>query len=366
MNRAQVASTRGLGAVTLAVVISLVAAACAPTVTTGPQTTVTAEPINAPSRAPAPTPPPDPRPAVVWPLTGLDATEASEAQRDRPALSIKIENTQEARPQSNLEFADVVFEEYVEAGISRLIAVYHSDYPKSVGPIRSLRPMDRNLVSQFSKVIVFSGAQRRFINAARKSGMVTIAQDVGSYGFFRTNDKPAPHNLHGYLEDFQQQSKGETAPKQQWPFAYPADLATATTEGKPASNIKINMSSYAKPQWKWDDDKDVWLRYERDTPHTTAAGTQLSASNVVMLWVTIQYTSAPKSVPETLVAGKSGKGYIATGGAYIPIKWTKKGQWDPFVFTTADGEPVVFAPGQTWVELVPNKGVGHTTSIDFS
>ena len=95
---------------------------------------------------------------------------AMETVLKQPAISVKIENTEQARPQTNLEFADVVFEENVEYGISRLIAVYQSDYPKEVGPIRSMRPMDKNIIGQFGGPLVFSGAQRRFINAAAASG----------------------------------------------------------------------------------------------------------------------------------------------------------------------------------------------------
>ena len=83
---------------------------------------------------------------MVFPLTGLDSTGASETVVKQPVLSVKIENTVDARPQTNLEFADVVFEENVEYGISRLIALYQSNYPKEVGPIRSMRPMDRNIM----------------------------------------------------------------------------------------------------------------------------------------------------------------------------------------------------------------------------
>ncbi|MFN3865793.1 MAG: DUF3048 domain-containing protein, partial [Demequina sp.] len=140
-----------------------------------------------PSRSAAPSGPPDPRPDVVWPLTGVDATEADAALLDRPALAIKIENSSEARPQSNIDTADVVFEEQVEYGISRLIAVFHSDVPETVGPIRSLRPMDPKIVGSFEGPLVFSGAQRRFINDAAQSGTRLLAEDVGSYGFFRTS-----------------------------------------------------------------------------------------------------------------------------------------------------------------------------------
>ena len=347
-------------------IAALLMAACAPETIVEPNTTVTASP-DAVERTTAPTPPPDPRPAVIWPLTGLDATAASDADLNRPALSVKIENTTAARPQSNLEFADVVFEEMVEYGISRLVAIYQSDYPETVGPIRSMRPMDRNIVGSFRGPLIFSGAQRRFINQAAASGITLIAQDVGSGGFFRTKDKPAPHNLHGYLARFQEQSKGAKAPKEQWKFAYPATMASAAMDGKATKSIYIRFSGHAQPHWDWDAQSGLWKRFEGSKPHVVQSGKQLTATNVVVLWVTIQETGATPqgmSVPETLLAGKKGKGWVATDGKRIDITWSKKGQFNRFVLKDGNGEEVLLAPGQTWIELVPSNS-NHRSSVEF-
>ncbi|MDN4478025.1 DUF3048 domain-containing protein [Demequina sp. SYSU T00039] len=343
-------------------------AACAPATTdSSPQATVSVAPASATPTLPAA--PEDPRPEVIWPLTGLDASDASAAELARPALSIKIENSAAARPQENLDQADVVFEEYVEAGISRLIAVYHSQMPDSVGPVRSMRPMDRNIMGSFAGPLVFSGAQNRFVTATVNSGQQVITQDIGSYGFYRTSGRRAPHNLHAYLDKILEQADDEmTTPPEQWAIAYPEETATAQVEGSDASSIQIHMSSYSNPSWRWDASKELWMRSEGSSPHVTMAGVQLSATNVVMLWVSVEYTSgnAKTSVPETLVAGRSGAGYVVSGDRMIPIEWSKAGQYEPFVLTTEAGDPVALMPGQTWFELIPNKGVGHPTSIDIS
>lgn len=346
--------------------MALVLAACAPATIDEPNVTVSAS-VPDTSRAPAPSPPPDPKPAVVWPLTGLDAAGASDKELARPALSIKIENTDAARPQTNLEFADVVFEENVEYGISRLIAVYHSNYPEQVGPIRSMRPMDRNIMGSLKGPLVFSGAQRRFINQAADSGTKLIAQDVGSYGFFRTSDKPAPHNLHGRPAEFAEQAGKLVAPPAQWAFAYPETMATAAVGGKATKSLDIYFSPYAHPHWDWNADKNLWLRYEGGSPHKTAAGKQVTATNLVVISVTVRETGADangRSVPETLVAGKSGKGWVLTDGKRVAVKWSKKGQFDPFVIVDGNGDAVSLAPGQTWWELVPKNGE-FTTKVSF-
>jgi hypothetical protein len=356
---------RAVPALAAAVASVLLLAACAPQVIQPPATTATLQPSDA--RALAPSPPPDPRPDIIWPLSGVEAADVSADDLNRPAIAVKIENTSAARPQTNLEHADVVYEEYVEYGISRLIAVYHSDFPDTVGPIRSLRPMDKNIVGSYEGPLVFSGAQSRFIDDAARSGQKLLAQDTGASGFFRVNTKPAPHNLHGRMADFLAQSGGLTAPDPQWAFAFPAEFATAQVEGKEAARVNINMSSQAQPRWRWDAGKSLWMRSERDSPHKTVSGTQLSATNLIMLWVDVKYTSgsARGSVPETLIIGDGKKGFVASGNKFIEITWSKASRTAPVEMTTLDGDPLELMPGQTWVTLVPESGVGHSTGITF-
>lgn len=343
----------------------LMVVACAPQVVTPPASTVTLEPRE--DRGTVPSPPPDPRPAVIWPLAGADATGLTGEELNRPAIAIKIENSSGARPQSNLYRADIVYEQYVEYGISRLVAVYHSDFPETVGPVRSMRPMDKNIAGQYLGPLVFSGAQRRFINDARNSGQKLIAQDIGSYGFFRVNTKPAPHNLHGTLADFVEQSEGLVAPAPPWEFAYPSEFATAQLEGSPVSVVDIFMSGRAQPEWRWDATQARWMRFENTDPHVDINGTQISATNLVVLWVDVKYTSRQggSSVPETIMITNGNPGYVISGDKVIEITWSKTSRTDAIHLVTLEGEPVALIPGQTWVELVPRSGVGHNTSVEF-
>lgn len=352
----------GLSGIAVAV---LMVAGCSSDVVDGPTATATPTPSPSVSRAAVPTPPA--APTAVWPLTGVDASKADPAELARPALSIKIENTVEARPQVNLDHADVVFEEYVEYGISRFIAVFHSDVPETVGPVRSMRPMDKNIMGSFAGPLIFSGAQARFVRETEATGQAVITQDNGDGGFFRVSEKRAPHNLHGRTADFFKQSTDLPAPPAPWGIVSAGDEPTSAA-GKTIELIDIHMSDVAEPSWKWDGADSVWKRFEKGTPMVSKAGNQMTATNVVALWVTVKYTSAAggSSVPETIVAKQSGTGYVASGNTQIPIKWSKAGQFDPFVFTTEAGDPVELLPGKTWVELIPNKGVANSTSINFS
>lgn len=358
--------SRALGRATAGLLALAALAGCAPALQPQPAVTVTLVPRE--NRALPPTPPPDPKPAVVWPLTGLDATQASEQDMARPALSIKIENSNSARPQTNLDRADVVYETMIDYGISRLIAVYHSDYPETVGPIRSLRPHDENIAAPLGGPIVFSGAQRRFITAAQSHGVDLIAQDIGDVGFFRVTTNYAPHNLHGELAEFHRQAKSKEAPEEQWRVAYPAEDSTAGLLGKPTKGVDIALSPYAKPSWDWSESQGAWLRNEGSQPHVTLAGKRITADNIVILRVQVRYTSRVPggiAVPETLVNNKSGKGFVMADGKYVEIRWKKGGRTAPFVLTTAEGYPVYLKPGRTWFELVPSKGAGDTQYVRF-
>ncbi len=353
----------------IAVAAALTVAACGSGEVVEPPASTQSVSAPSPTRLGAPLPPDDPRPDVVWPLTGIDATDADQTELDRPALSIKIENSADSRPQTNLDAADIVFEEQVEYGVSRLVAVFHSDTPQSVGPVRSMRPMDQNIIGSFDGPLVFSGAQRRFINDAARSGIKLIAQDVGSYGFFRTADKPSPHNLHGTLEDFFAQAGDLPAPSQQFEYAYPAEESTIVTGGTVTTEIDIRNSALSEPSWSWDEGDGEWKRFESGIAHVTSAGARISATNVVVLWVDLRETgstSQGSSVPETIVVTDEGTGFAASGNSYVPITWSKASQSDPYILTTEDGGPVTFMPGKTWVQLVPQSGGTGRGSVDFS
>ncbi|MCL2315898.1 MAG: DUF3048 domain-containing protein, partial [Actinomycetia bacterium] len=179
-----------------------------PTPTPTPSKTPTPTPTPTPSETPTPTPEP------VFPLTGLPLTGAN-----GPALCIKIENSVEARPQLGLDAADIVYEEVVEGGITRYMAVFQSNFPPKVEPVRSMRPMDPPMIAPLGCPLVFSGGQAPFVNAARAAGLQLIDMDRGDPGFSRDSKRAAPHNVIGDTAKFLAQVKNADPPAPA--FAYP-------------------------------------------------------------------------------------------------------------------------------------------------
>ena len=271
--------------------------------------------------------PPEPVIPPTWPLTGVAGTPEA-----RPAVAVKIENSRESRPQTGLDSADIVWEEMVEGGITRFNAVYNSTIPETVGPIRSVRPMDAGIAAPLGGLIVFSGGQPQFVAAMRAAGLQVLSNDEGAAGMYRDSGRRAPHNVYGTMADFfaAADSTRISPPPAQFAFATSADQAS-TVGGIPATRVAVTFPS-STPSWDWDEASGRWLRNEGGAQAVTAAGDRLSATNVVV---------------------GSGEVTVASGGKTITGTWTKNSDGEPVVLTGADGAPIQLAPGNVWVELVP-------------
>lgn len=338
---------------TAAALLALALAACgSPAAEPTPETsTVTVDATVDPNKGAAPTP----DVPVTWPLTGI-AGEVT----NRPALAVKIENTSQARPQTGLDQADVVWETIVEFDVSRFVAVFQSQVPGEIGPIRSVRPMDMPIAAPLKGLFAFSGGQPGILSLASASGMQLLSHDAGTDGFYRTKNRAAPHNVYGTPSTFWGLAEaGRVAPPQQFAFARTLERASAVVGGTPAQTLTFRLSSAAKPAWTWDGSQGRWLRFEGSTPATVASGAQISAVNVVSIVANHPPSGFGAqngaSVPTYDLVG-SGEGTLATGGKTIPVTWSKAAEDQPMVLTLADGTPATLAPGNTWVELVPSNG----------
>jgi hypothetical protein len=333
----------------VALALALGLGACASAEPPGPAPTTTTEAeVTAAKVAP-----PEPVVPLTWPLTGVVTQEVAA----RPALAVKIENSTVSRPQTGLEQADMVWEEVVEGGITRFVAVYHSQAPEVVEPVRSVRPMDPAIVAPLRGLLAYSGAQQPFIDRVNAAGIQSIIMDKGHAGFSRDRSRAAPHNVIGNMAAFWAQADGNRAvpPPAQFRYARAAGKGSAATAGTPANRLDITLSRAQRTVWDWDAGSGTYLRSDGGTPAVSTAGARLSATNVLLLSVEVVNTGfldpSGAPVPETrLVAGT---GVLVTGGKSVPVNWSKASVGDLLVVTLADGKPALFDPGNTWIELVP-------------
>jgi hypothetical protein len=285
----------------------------------------------------------------VYPLTGLPVTDAAAAAR--PALVVKIDNNRAARPQSGLNEADIVFEEIVEVQ-TRFAAIFHSQVSDPVGPIRSGRTQDIDLLGSFNKpLFTWSGGNRNVTRAIEASDLVSLsAQKNRVYqggGFFRASDRRSPHNLYAQTTMLWTLAPADAGPPpQQFQYLGPDDEAA----GDPATGLAGDMDGLAIT-WTHDPATGRYARTSGGTVHTDAnGGTPVTTDNVVVMYVVYRPSPADRRSPEAQTIG-SGTATVFTGGRTVQGTWTRSDRLSPVVLTTAAGDPILLTPGRTFVEL---------------
>jgi hypothetical protein len=326
------------------IAVLLAAAGCAPK----PVAVVSAWP-KADSERVVPAPPEPPR----WPLTGVIAPNAS-AIRRRP-LSIKIENSPAARPQTGLNSADVVYETVTEGGITRFHLVFQSTIPKIVGPVRSARLSDMWIVPQYRGIFFYSGASDSVTGRVRAAHLPDLSQDAGiSYPYFRSSARPAPHNL--YLDTSKAWVEAKRRKMKLTADVPPFDSGAASvlTSGSPVKSVYIPFSGFNNVTWTWDKKLGAFLRQNNGRAHLDAAtGKQVQAKNVVVLWA--QYTPASHdkvgSVTYDIKLGGTGRATVFRDGKRYNGKWVAT-RTQPPRFVDSSGRPIRLAVGNTWMQVV--------------
>jgi Protein of unknown function (DUF3048) N-terminal domain/Protein of unknown function (DUF3048) C-terminal domain/Abnormal spindle-like microcephaly-assoc'd, ASPM-SPD-2-Hydin len=259
----------------------------------------------------------------------------------RPALVVKVDNV-DAEPQSGLNQADIVFEEIVEGQATRFAAVFNSSEANPVGPIRSGRTQDINLLLSLNDpAIAYSGANEAVNAALQDAGFELFGE--GTPGFFRRDDLPAPHNLYANIAALWPQivSSGDAVPA--FEYVEPGqDVA-----GTPVTFVEMLVGSY-DVRWDWDATQGLFLRSQLGSAHELIDG-RASADNVVVL--VLEYGTSPAGGgPEANTLG-SGTAVVYSDGRKIEGTWNRDNSTDPFSLE-AGGQPILLAPGRTWVELV--------------
>lgn len=264
----------------------------------------------------------------------------------RPVLAVKIDNVPAARPQTGLDSADIVYAEQVEGGLSRLMAVFATKLPKSVGPVRSARVSDLELLRQFNDpTLAFSGAQHKLLPLIAKAPLRSASPDEVASAYYRGVDRSAPHNL--YLRPSKLFSSAPGAAALTTGFRYGAAPAGGT-----ATASRTVRYPAARFTYTWSASKHRWLVTEDGTPTVTTSGKRLAPATVVIQYVKVRRSAyhdvLGNNTPYTVTVG-SGKADVLRDGRTYSVGWKRQKATDGTDFTTSDGTPVNFAKGQVWV-----------------
>ena len=319
-------------------------------------------PVLQPTASPSQTQEPEPEPVfIAAPLTGVLYEESVAGHLSLPAVSAKIDNTFSGRPQLALNDADIVYVTRVEGGMTRLLPVWHSSMPESVGPVRSVRPVDAAIIHPFGGVFVYSGGQSPFKRAAKDTGLVMSDEDTeqGNDSYFREKSRSAPWNLMFYAKKLQESNSDRPAPIPGFEF----DAAPSAVElGSKALKITVkypgstSIWDLGESAFPWASSSEpAWLHTLDKSEHLQDGGDRVVTKNVVVLelehdnsFIDPRYGPIPKAKLEN----NTGVAHIFTDGYYLKATWKKAGSSAPILLFTEDGAPVKLAIGNTWVEMM--------------
>ncbi|HEX5090012.1 MAG TPA: DUF3048 domain-containing protein [Nocardioides sp.] len=284
----------------------------------------------------------------TWPLTGLPVTGDDEAAQKHPVMVLKMDNTPASAPQKGLGSADMVVEELVEGGMTRLAAFYYSHIPGDVGPVRSMRASDIGIVSPVKATVVTSGAAQVTINRIDGAGITWYTE--GDKGFYRDSSRHAPYNLFTNMSETASlvDQKEPERPADYLPWGDEKDFP----QGQPARTIAASFSGGHTTNWTFQNGA-----YDNENTYA-AAGDEFPADTVLVLRVKVGDAGyrdpAGNPVPETQFTGQ-GQALIFHAGRLVRAQWTKDSLGSPIKLSTEAGELTVPA-GHTWLELVPQVG----------
>ena len=328
-------------------------------------------------------PEPEPEKPPVNPLTG-EVVSSLDLVTRRP-LAVKVENDPKARPQSGIIDADLVYEELVEGGITRFICIYLSKESPSIGPTRSARPSDIDIVFFLNPLLICSGGSSAVMSMVQASGLMFITEDAAH--FWRERTRSAPHNLFTsttllrqylmekadsfnslpdsafYFADPQEEeedAEGEEEPADGVTEGEAAGGETAPEESvmvSPASAINIAYkAAICAASYQYDPASATYLHSIQGAPHTDlTTGRRVAPSNVIVQYVTVTNSGlrdvAGSPVPVSQVVG-SGKCLVFTAGKVYHATWKKGSRSVPTTFVDENGNPVPLRAGQTWIHLI--------------
>ncbi len=293
--------------------------------------------------------PPEP---LRWPLSGQKAPDQTAVSK-RP-LSVKIENSPEARPQSGLNSADVVYETVTEGGITRFNCIFQSTIPQTVGPVRSARFSDLWVVPQYRGLFFFSGASSTVNRAVNGAKIPNLSEDAGvSAPYSRSTQRSAPHNLFLDTRKAYAEAKKRgfpiTADVPRLQFS-PQSADTSDT----VQSILIPFSQSNIARWTWNTERNVYLRENNGRVHSDATtGKQIASKNVVVLWAAYRAKSRDKVGSITYDINLGGKGRVSVfrDGKRFDGTWVAD-RGTPPRFRDSEGRPIKLSPGNTWFQVV--------------
>ncbi len=261
-------------------------------------------------------------------------------------LAVKIDNIVYARPQTGLTHADIIYLFPVEGGLSRFLAVFSSHFPPVIGPVRSARAEDLQLLRQFGRpAFAWSGAQPHLVPVVEHARIVDLYAGLAR-GYFRGTNRIAPYNLYANTAQLLAQARGAS-------IAHDIGFrfGPAPAGGKPTTSFRVTYPA-ASIAFRWTPSQHRWRVWMDGSPARSTEDGQLGGPTVV-----IQYTRVVKSErflehgspPPYAESSGSGTALVLRDGRAYRVHWSRPAQNGGTTYTLPNGQRMTFAPGQVWV-----------------
>lgn len=301
----------------------------------------------------APTKKPEP-PVYYSPLTGVGL--ADQALTTRPVTAVMIENSPDARPQSGLKDAGIVYEAIAEGGITRFIALYQESRPGLVGPVRSVRPYYVEWAAAYDAGVAHIGGSAKALQMIRSGSYgVDLDQFFNAGAYWRASDRRAPHNVYTNFDRLDQLSaaKGKTASS----FTPLTRKDDTKSQAPNATHITLPISSaWYKVEYDYDAASNSYLRKVGGEPHMDREAGQLQPKTVVALMVTTS-RAMEDGYREQIATTGSGKAYLFQDGIVTEATWQRPDVKSQLTLVDAAGKPLGLNRGQTWITALPSSKV---------
>lgn len=283
---------------------------------------------------------------TVSPFTGLGL----DSTYYKRAVSVSIENSPGARPQSGLDQAEIVYEFMLEGGITRFLAIFWPEVPVKIGPIRSARPALIESSEFYDALFLHAGASPRGFALLEVNDVLHLDQIYKSQYFWRSSKKAAPHNLYSGSKALKKYLKNLSEKEYQEQFNFLT--ASIVSDFEKAENIKIDYWGPYAVFYQYDSLNNNYLRFlnDKSNPHLVEGGKQLKAKNIIVQHVKTSTIDSADRQDIDLDSG--GKMQLFRDGIVIKGDWKKRN--GKIVYLNSEAEEIEINPGQSWIQVVPN------------
>lgn len=295
--------------------------------------------------------PPKPAPVKYYsPLNGIQVTD--EAATKRVVTAIMIENSPDARPQSGLSEADVVFEAVAEGGITRFIALYQNSRPSLIGPVRSLRAYYADWAAAFDPSVAHVGGSGDVLTMIRSGNYgVDIDQFFNAATYWRAGDRAAPHNVYTNFEKLDALNASKNHTTSNFTFAPRVDEKAVQQPNATKINIDVSSGIFAV-SYDYNQAKNVYMRKQGGAPHIDREKGQIAPKVVVALKTSMDIRD--DGLHMNITTSGSGQAFVFQNGTVVEGTWSKDGPKGRLILKDKEGKEIKLVRGQTWITTVAN------------